>query len=93
MSPMFCKANEERKRTFGIFFYTDFLELNVWCEDIKKNQLANINEYFYLKPRKIHIYLFLIHVLNKAQSLVLLPRNFRNQNNMLYLGCGASSLL
>ena len=36
MSPMFCKANEERKRAFGIFCYTDFLELNVWCEDIKK---------------------------------------------------------
>ena len=31
---VFCEANEERRRTFGIFFDTDFLQLNVWSVDI-----------------------------------------------------------
>ena len=31
---VFCEANEERKRTFGIFFDTDFLQLNVSSVDI-----------------------------------------------------------
>ena len=29
-----CEANEGRIGTFGIFFDTDFLQLNVWSEDI-----------------------------------------------------------
>ena len=31
---VFCEAHEERRRTFGIFFDTDFLQLNVWSVDI-----------------------------------------------------------
>ena len=31
---VFSEANEERRRTFGIFFDTDLLQLNVWSVDI-----------------------------------------------------------
>ena len=31
---VFCEVNEERRRTFGIFFDTDFLQLNVSTVDI-----------------------------------------------------------
>ena len=31
---VFCEANKERRRTFVIFFDTDFLQLNVWSVDI-----------------------------------------------------------
>ena len=33
---VFCEANEERRRTFGIFCDTYFLQLNVWSADISK---------------------------------------------------------
>ena len=31
---VFCEANEERRRTFGIFCHKDLLQLNVWSVDI-----------------------------------------------------------
>ena len=33
---VFCEVNEERRRTFGIFCDTEFLQLNAWSVNIKK---------------------------------------------------------
>ena len=49
VADVFYEANEERRRTFGIFCDTDFLELNVWSVDIfrKNNLLTLIDNFFF----------------------------------------------
>ena len=53
---VFCEANEERRRTFGIFCDTDFLLLKrLKCRYLKKKQFANVNG---ISESKENTYLF-----------------------------------
>ena len=54
---VFCEVNEERRRTFGIFCDTLFLQLNTSNVHIKKNQLANVNGNFSSESKE-NTYLF-----------------------------------
>ena len=44
---VFCGANEKSRRTFGIFYVEDFLQLNAWSVDIfKKHNLLMLMDIF-----------------------------------------------
>ena len=61
-------------------FYSQTFEVLIFS----KKQLA----IFFSKSKENTNLFFLIHVLNKVQSLFLLPRNFSKQKNILYVGSG-----
>ena len=48
---------------------------------------------FFVLIQGKHISIFLNSVLNKVQTLILLPKNSRHQKSILYVECGAKSLL
>ena len=59
----------------------------------KKNNLLTLMDNLFSGSKENTYLFFLIHFLNRAERLFLLPRNFRNQKNILYVVCGARSLL